>query len=101
MTSVWRVVTARIDRLSPRLAGIGLMCLTLVCFTGIDTSAKWLGRELPPLEVSFFRYLVAFLIAAAMFDPWRCPGAWRTKRPLWGTPRKSPAMNWGRSPGAP
>ncbi len=66
----------------PRLVGIGLMCLTLVCFTGIDTSAKWLGQTLPPLEVSFFRYLVAFVVASALFDPWRCPQAWRTKRPL-------------------
>lgn len=65
-----------------RLSGIGLMCLALVCFTGIDTSAKWLGGALPSLEVAFFRYLVAFLIAASVFSPWRVPSAWRTRRPL-------------------
>jgi len=65
-----------------RLVGIALMLLTLVCFTGIDTSAKWLGRSLPPLEVSFFRYLVAFLAAAVLFDPWRMPQAWRSRRPV-------------------
>lgn len=64
-----------------RLAGIGLMCLALVCFTGIDTSAKWLGRSLPPLEISFFRYLIAFVLAAAVFSPRRVPDAWRTRRP--------------------
>lgn len=65
-----------------RLVGIGLMCLALVCFTGIDTTAKWLGRSLPPLEISFFRYLVAFVLAAVMFDPWRMPQAWRSRRPV-------------------
>lgn len=64
-----------------RLAGIGLMCLALVCFTGIDTSAKWLGRGLPPLEISFFRYLIAFVLAALVFSPRRVPDAWRTRRP--------------------
>lgn len=65
-----------------RLAGIGLMCLALIGFTGIDSSAKWLSRSLPALEISFFRYLVAFLVAAAIFTPWRVPGAWRSRRPL-------------------
>lgn len=65
-----------------RLAGIGLMCLALIGFTGIDSSAKWLGHTLPPLEIAFFRNLVAFLAAAAIFAPWRVPGAWRSRRPL-------------------
>mgnify|MGYP001596192110 CR=1 FL=1 len=65
-----------------RLAGIGLMCLALLCFTGIDTSAKWLGRGLPPLEVAFVRYLVAAVIAALVFWPTRVPNAWVTRRPL-------------------
>jgi len=64
-----------------RLAGIALMCLTAAFFTGIDTSAKWLGRSLPPLEVAYFRYLVAFLFAAIAFSPGRMPSAWRTRRP--------------------
>jgi drug/metabolite transporter (DMT)-like permease len=57
------------------------MCLALVCFTGIDTSAKWLGQRLPSLEVSFFRYLVAFLVAAVVLNPVTVPEAWRTRRP--------------------
>lgn len=57
------------------------MCLAVLCFTGIDTAAKWLGRTLPPFEVAFFRYLVAFGLAAAMFPPTRVPSAWRTRRP--------------------
>lgn len=64
-----------------RLVGIALMCLTVAFFTCIDTSAKWLGRTLPPLEVAFFRYLVAFVITAIAFSPGRMPNAWRTRRP--------------------
>ncbi|WP_165498108.1 DMT family transporter [Siculibacillus lacustris] len=64
-----------------RLQAIGLMCLALFCFTGIDASAKWLSLTLPTLEVSFFRYLVAFLVAAAVFHPFRMPDAWTTRRP--------------------
>lgn len=66
---------------SRRLVGIGLMMAALVCFTTIDTSAKWLGRSLPPLEITFFRYLFAFLLAAMVFNPVRAPHAWTTRRP--------------------
>lgn len=75
-------VARPVDDSRHRLAGIGLMCLALICFTGIDTSAKWLGHTLPPLEVAFFRYLVAAVIAALVFWPTRVPNAWRTRRPL-------------------
>lgn len=64
-----------------RLVGIGLLSLTLVCFTVLDTSAKWLGHRLPPLEITFFRYLVAFLAAAIIFNPMTAPHAWRSRRP--------------------
>ena len=39
--------TARRDR----LLGIGLMCGALLCFSCLDTTAKYLGRELPTLQV--------------------------------------------------
>lgn len=66
-----------------RLVGVAFMCLAVACFTGIDASAKWLGRTegLHPLEISFFRYLVAFAVAAAVFWPSRAPQAWRVRRP--------------------
>lgn len=64
-----------------KLTGIALMCLAVACFTGIDTSAKWLAHTLPSIEIAFFRYLVAFLFAAAAFPPGRVPNAWRTRRP--------------------
>lgn len=64
-----------------RLVGIGLMMAALVCFTAIDTSAKWLGRSLPPFEITFFRYLVAFLLSAIVFNPLTARHAWTTRRP--------------------
>ena len=73
--------TTRSRDASRRLAGIGLMVLALVCFTGIDTAAKWLGRSLPPLEITFFRYAGAFVLAAVVFNPLTARHAWRTRRP--------------------
>ncbi len=64
-----------------RLVGIALMMGALVCFTAIDTSAKWLSRSLPALEVTFFRYLVAFLLSAIVFNPVTARHAWTTRRP--------------------
>lgn len=57
------------------------MCLALIVFTGIDSSAKWLGQRLPSLEVSFVRYLVAFVVAAVVLNPVSTPQAWRTRSP--------------------
>jgi drug/metabolite transporter (DMT)-like permease len=36
-----------------------MMCAAMVCFSGLDTSAKWLGRRLPTVEVVWARYVVA------------------------------------------
>lgn len=50
-------------------AAILLMFGAVMCFTAIDTCAKFLVQTLPPLEVVFFRYLGHFLIVAAVFLP--------------------------------
>jgi drug/metabolite transporter (DMT)-like permease len=42
-----------------RIVAIGMMCAAMVCFSGLDTSAKWLGRRLPTVEVVWARYVVA------------------------------------------
>lgn len=53
-----------------RLAGIGLMLLAFLCFTGIDSSAKWLVQAgLPPREVVFLRFAVHLAIALALILP--------------------------------
>jgi drug/metabolite transporter (DMT)-like permease len=53
-----------------RLLGIGLVLLGFLCFTGIDSAAKWLTMSgLPTPEVVFIRYSVNFLLIVAIFLP--------------------------------
>lgn len=42
-----------------RVVAIAMMCAAMICFAGLDTSAKWLGRRLPTVEVVWARYVVA------------------------------------------
>ena len=53
-----------------RLLGIGLVLGGYLCFSIIDSCAKWLMLQgLPPLEVVFVRYLGQFLLVLALFLP--------------------------------
>ncbi|MCI4664845.1 MAG: DMT family transporter [Neomegalonema sp.] len=62
-----RAVAPMADR---RLFGIGLMLAAYLCFTGIDTCAKWLVQSgLPPMEVAFVRYAAHLVIATALLAP--------------------------------
>src|SRR6202453_4721357 len=54
-SSAGEIVSAR--RL--RFVAIAMMCAAMLCFSGLDTSAKWLGRRLPTVEVVWARYVVA------------------------------------------
>jgi drug/metabolite transporter (DMT)-like permease len=65
-----------------RLAlAIGLVLFCYICFTLIDSSAKWLGREgLPTMEIVFIRYGVHFACAVALFLPRRGMALVRTSR---------------------
>jgi drug/metabolite transporter (DMT)-like permease len=54
-SSAGEIVSAR--RL--RFVAIAMMCAAMICFAGLDTSAKWLGRRLPTVEVVWARYVVA------------------------------------------
>ena len=64
-----------------RLKGIALMCGAVLCFTGIDTSAKYLNHFMDTLQVTWARYLGAFLIGFLFINPWSTPGLLRTERP--------------------
>jgi len=44
-----------------RLRGIGLMCIAVICFTGIDTIGKYLNQLLPLSQVMWGRFVFAFL----------------------------------------
>jgi drug/metabolite transporter (DMT)-like permease len=53
-----------------RLLGIGLVLTAFLCFTTIDTSAKWMTTHgLPTLEVVFVRYAVHFALIAGLILP--------------------------------
>jgi drug/metabolite transporter (DMT)-like permease len=64
-----------------RILAITLMCGAMLCFTGLDTSSKWLGPRLPALQIVWARYLSATVIALAVARPWTHPAVLRSKRP--------------------
>ncbi len=64
-----------------RVLAIGLMCGAMVCFTGLDTCAKWLSFGLPAVQIVWARYVAAALIALAATRPLSRPSALRSRRP--------------------
>ena len=59
------------------------MCAAVFCFTGIDTSAKWLILAgLPAIQVVFARYAGAFLFSLIVFLPQAGAGGFSSHRPL-------------------
>jgi drug/metabolite transporter (DMT)-like permease len=64
-----------------RIVGIALMCLALVCFCILDTSAKWLNHHISTLEVLWARYAGHFVISLIFVNPWTTPGLLKTQRP--------------------
>jgi drug/metabolite transporter (DMT)-like permease len=65
-----------------RLTGILLMCGAVLCFSCLDSIAKYLGRHMDVLEVVWARYTSAFLLALAVSNPFTRPGLMRTGRPV-------------------
>jgi drug/metabolite transporter (DMT)-like permease len=52
--------------MNPRMTGILLMMASMAVFTSLDTAAKYVTHDLPPVVAVFGRYTVAFLISAAV-----------------------------------
>lgn len=64
-----------------RLAGIALMCGTLIFFACLDASAKVLAREgVDPLLTTFMRYAVSVALVSVVLNPVTTPGVFRTRR---------------------
>ena len=63
-----------------RLIGIGLMCATVAVFACLDTTAKYLGTQMDPLQVAWARYTSAFVLTLFISNPITDPGLVRTKR---------------------
>jgi len=56
------------------------MCAALACFAAIDTSAKFLSRQLPTVEVAWARYMVAGVFALLLSRAPANPTVFRTQR---------------------
>ncbi|MCB1377424.1 MAG: DMT family transporter [Alphaproteobacteria bacterium] len=52
--------------MTPRMTGILLMMASMVVFTLLDASAKYVMHSLPPPVAVFFRYFVAALLSAGV-----------------------------------
>lgn len=81
MTAVSADQAQSAEERSRRLTAIGLMMLALLCFTALDTTAKVLTAEMPALQVTYVRYLVHFVLAVIVLNPWTVRDAWTTRRP--------------------
>jgi drug/metabolite transporter (DMT)-like permease len=57
------------DSARNRLLGIGLVSITFACFAVLDTTAKWLVRSLPVLEVVWLRFVGHVLFTALLLAP--------------------------------
>lgn len=53
------------------LRGVGLFCLTLICFTCLDSMAKYCGRHVPIVEIMWFRYAGQTVLVAIGLRVWR------------------------------
>jgi drug/metabolite transporter (DMT)-like permease len=71
---------ARAER-RQRVAGIVLMCAALLCFSGIDASAKWANQSVDPLMTIWARFAANVVLVSFLINPWTRPGVLRTKRP--------------------
>ena len=79
-------VASPAGRPAPRLQrdrglAIGLMIVALICFTVMDSSAKYLSRTLPAIEIVWARYLGAALVAVVATRAYARPRLLRSRRP--------------------
>jgi drug/metabolite transporter (DMT)-like permease len=65
-----------------RLTGIALMCGAVACFACLDSSAKFLSRDMSVVQVVWARYAGAFVLAFVLSNPFNHPGLVESRRPL-------------------
>ena len=56
------------------------MCATMVCYTALDSSAKWLGFSLPVWQIVWVRYLGATVLAVGFANPFANPRLLHSER---------------------
>ncbi len=59
-----------------------LICCALLCFSLLDTSAKWLSPTIGAIETAWTRYAVSVVLVSFVLNPWVSPGVTKTKRPV-------------------
>jgi drug/metabolite transporter (DMT)-like permease len=65
-----------------RLIGIALMCGAVSTFSCLDTTAKYLGRQVDIMQIVWARYTFAMLLALIFSNPLSRPGMLRSGRPV-------------------
>lgn len=58
-----------------------MMLIAVSLFACLDSTAKLSGQNVPAIEVVWFRFMIHFVLVAAVLNPWRAPSAWRTSAP--------------------
>ena len=79
VTSLSPTVAAALRR--ERGLAIAMMAVTLLCFTALDSSAKFLSRDLPSMQIVWARYMGAAVVAAGFTRVWARPRLLRSRRP--------------------
>src|ERR1700678_1644970 len=80
-STIAKMASAEDEDRRMRILAIGLMCATMVCFTGQDTCAKWLSASLPIAQIVWARYVGASLIALIVSRSLSRPAILRSRRP--------------------
>jgi hypothetical protein len=57
------------DTARNRLLGIGLVSINFACFAVLDTTAKWLVRSLPVIEVVWLRFVGHVVFTGLLLGP--------------------------------
>lgn len=65
-----------------RYKSIVMILCAVICFTIIDTGAKWLTPRLGVVETVFVRYLSGLIWILPFLNPWRVPGLLKSEKPV-------------------
>ena len=65
-----------------KIAGLALIITAYFLLACLDTSVKYLGATLAPLQIAWMRFATHSVFAILAFRPWRNPGLFKTKHPI-------------------
>lgn len=82
MISPNRAAGAKDPAAAERLIGFALILLAYLCFACLDTTAKYLGGALAPLQIVWMRFLTHSGFAIAALRPWSAPEDYHPRHPV-------------------